>query len=224
MIAAATWLAALPCLALAAGHPAAAPYPVPSLDEGERARLLDGEVLMRDLETQQRAGGGEVIMLAHGPAREVWRVVVSCELALSYVAGMQHCESVRGDEREALVHQVVDKGWWMPELDYRIQVRRSPFEWMTVTLESGNLAGLDGAWRFAPWPATGSDTTLVAHRIVIEPERRAPGWLVRRTLRGDLPDMMACIRALADASPPAPGRDADLARCPGPLPGPLPED
>ena len=217
---AAAWLAALPCLALAAGDLPATPYPVPFLDDGERERLLGGEILMRDVGAQGRAGGGEVIMLADGRADEVWRVVVSCELALSYVAGMQRCEPVQGDEREAIVHQVVDKGWWMPELDYRIRVRRSPFEWMTVTRESGNLAGLDGAWRFAPWPATGSDTTLVAHRIEIEPQRRAPGWLVRRTLRGDLPDMMACIRALADASPPAPGRDADLARCPGPLPDP----
>ena len=215
MKAAAAWLAAFPCLALAAG-----PYPEPELDAVERQRLQAGEILMRDVEARGRAGGGEVLMLLDGPARAAWDVIVSCELALSYVAGMERCEPLAGDVLDARVRQVVDKGWWMPELDYVIRVRRLPHAWMTVQLEAGNLAALEGAWHFSSWPRTDGEQTLVAHRILIEPERRAPRWLVQRTLRGDLPDMMACIRGLAGASTEPPGREADLERCPGPLPDP----
>ena len=145
-------------------------------------------------------------------------MIVSCRLALTYVAGMQACEPLGGTERDARVRQVVDKGWWAPELDYEIRVRREPYAWMVVELQSGNLDALEGTWHFSPWPGSSGTGTLVAHRILIEPRRRAPRWLVQRTLRGDLPDMMACIRGLAGASTEPPGREADLARCPGPLP------
>lgn len=220
---AAVLLAAFPSLALAAGAPDANPYPEPALDDAERQRLQSGEILMRDVEAHGRAGGGEVMMLVQGNARQAWDVIVSCELALTYVAGMERCEPVGGDALDTRVHQVVDKGWWMPELDYVIRIQRAPHDWMKVRLDSGNLAALDGAWRFSPWPGTAGEKTLVAHRIQIEPQRRAPRWLVQRTLRGDLPDMMACIRGLAEASPRPPGREADLARCPGPLPDRQPD-
>ena len=60
---------------------------------------------------------------------------------------------------------------------------------------------------------------IVIHEIRVQPRIPVPRWLVRRSLRKDLPDMLACIRGLAKAS----GDDRriadDLNRCPGIYPG-----
>ena len=40
-----------------------------------------------------------------------------------------------------------------------------------------------------------------------------PRWVVRRSMRDDIPDMLACLRGLIDASGEW-DRDRDLKRCP----------
>lgn len=61
----------------------------------------------------------------------------------------------------------------------------------------------------------GSDNSIVIHEVRIQPGFLAPRWLIRRSLRKDLPNMLACIRGLAKASADQQSVLADLKQCPG---------
>jgi hypothetical protein len=70
---------------------------------------------------------------------------------------------------------------------------------------------LRGSWDFAAFP----DGVLVRHVLVLQPLLPAPRWLVRRNLNKDLPDMLRCIRGLANGSGTPAALDADRQSCPG---------
>jgi hypothetical protein len=57
--------------------------------------------------------------------------------------------------------------------------------------------------------------TIVIHEITVQPNFPAPRWLIQRSLNKDLPDMLACIRGLANASGTQAAEAADLQGCPG---------
>ena len=83
----------------------------------------------------------------------------------------------------------------------------------------GDLRVLEGLWRLVP--LADGNGVIVVHEIRIQPKIPAPRWLVRRSLRKDLPDMLACIRGLANASADKRRIAADLKRCPGDTSGVL---
>ena len=62
------------------------------------------------------------------------------------------------------------------------------------------------------------DGVVVIHEFRIQPKIPTPRWLIRRGLKKDLPDMLACIRGLAGGSISVDEAGKDLARCPGDIP------
>ena len=191
----------------------------PSVSEADWNRLRAGEVILEEHVGASRPAGASVSLLVHAPVERVWAVIVSCEQARAFVAGLEECEVLdeRGDY--ALTRQVVDKGWATPRLEYRFETRRVPYESMTFRLVDGNLRALEGSWSFQPTDSG----LLVRHAVQLEPLVPAPRWLVRRNLRQDLPGMMRCIRALAGGSGDAATEERDLEDCSGDVPrGPAP--
>jgi hypothetical protein len=55
--------------------------------------------------------------------------------------------------------------------------------------------------------------TLVEHELQIRPAAPVPRFLLRRNLERNMPDLLACVRALADGSGTEALRRSDLARC-----------
>ena len=172
-------------------------------------RLLAGEVSVEQRDETRRRFDARVVILMQAPVERVWDVIISCTQARAFVAGLRHCEVLdeRGDF--ALTHQIVDKGWMTPRLDYTFETRRVAHQRMDFRLAEGNLREMHGSWTFE---ATG-DGLLVRHELMLEPLVPAPGWLVRRNLLKDLPGMMRCIRALAEGSASPEQEKEDRASC-----------
>ena len=80
-------------------------------------------------------------------------------------------------------------------------------------LVEGNLKVMEGQWNFQK--LDDGDAMLVSHEIRVRSRFPAPRWLVRRVLKKDLPDMLACVRGLAEASGDQNLLANDLKRCPG---------
>jgi ribosome-associated toxin RatA of RatAB toxin-antitoxin module len=151
-------------------------------------------------------------ILVQAPPRAVWNVIVSCELAFRFVAGLRQCE-VRDDTGErALVRQVVDQGWLMPSFDFVFESLRQPWSRIDFRLVEGNLAAMEGSWRFIETP----DGTLVDYEMRLRPQAPVPAFLVRRNISRTMPDLLACVRGLADGSGGEERRRRDLARCADP--------
>lgn len=203
--------------ALCALQGASAAVPDPEF----QARLEAGEVVALDVRGAQAGGerdepragdwgaGARMQVLVRAPARAVWAVIVSCEHAFRFIAGLRHCEVLEDTGDRALVHQVVDQGWLMPRYDFVFESLRRPYEWIGVRLVEGNLERMEGAWRFEETAAG----TLVEHELRMRPGSAVPRFLVRRNLEHNMPDLLACIRALANGSGSNQLRESDLARC-----------
>lgn len=193
----------------------------PAARADERApdeRLLAGEIVARESLSDAAGAGAHMQVLVQAPPRKVWEVIVSCELAFAFVDGLQACEVVEDTGARAVVHQVVNQGWLSPTYDFEFESLRQPWERIDVHLLSGNLRVLDARWLFEAFEGQ----TLVDYQVTIQPALPAPRFLVRRNLRRGVPDMLACIRALAGGSGSAEVQRQDLARCPGPPPSPVP--
>lgn len=190
------------CATLAPESPPAGPAPAEITEPAavtarERDDLLAGGVRVGEFTREGRRVRTRVSVWVNAPVQRIWDVIISCRQARRFVAGLRECAVLEETGACALTRQVVDKGWATPRLDYTFVTRRTPWRRMTFVQVEGNLRFLSGAWTFAP---LGSGW-LVTHELELEPRFAAPGWLVRRNLQRDLPDMLRCIRALADGSP-----------------------
>lgn len=190
----------------------AAPPPAAAEDAVIRARLEAGEVVARETRGDPQGGSARMQVLVQAPAQAIWSVIISCELAFRFVEGLQQCEVLEDTGDRALVHQVVDRGWLMPRLDFVFESLRRPWDQIEYRLVEGNLKALEGSWRFEETAAG----TLVDYEIRLRPQAPAPGFLVRRNMTRTMPDLLACVRGLAGGSGTAERRQRDLGRCAGP--------
>ena len=181
-------------------------------DPAIRARLEAGEVVARETRGDPQGGSARMQMLVHAPAQAVWDVIVSCELAFHFVEGMQRCEVLEDSGERALVHQVLDRGWLTPRLDFVFESLRRPWERIDFRLVEGNLKALEGSWRFEET----AGGTLVDHEIRLRPQAPVPAFLVRRDIGRTMPDLLACVRGLAEGNDEGERRRQDLGRCAGP--------
>jgi ribosome-associated toxin RatA of RatAB toxin-antitoxin module len=183
----------------------------PAEDPTILARLAAGEVVARETSGDPQGGSARMQVLVHAPARAVWDVIVSCELAFRFVEGLQSCEVLEDTGDRALVHQVVDRGWLMPRLDFVFESLRRPWTRIDFRLVEGNLKAMDGSWRFEET----ADGTLVDYEMRLRPQAPAPAFLVRRNISRTMPDLLACVRGLAGGSGAEKALQRDLARCAG---------
>jgi len=167
--------------------------------------------VVEETRLDESGGAVRVAILVHAPAETIWKVIGSCAHARRYLAGMQQCEIPVNEPLEALTHHVVDPGWLAPTIDYWFETRRQPYSRMDIQLVSGNLREMSGYWTLNPTESG----ILLEHEVRIRPETPAPKWLVRRKLKQDLPNMMACIRALSGGSPTGDIEKQDQDACQG---------
>jgi len=174
-------------------------------------RLAAGEIITRDATTDEAGAAGRMQILVRAPARAIWEVIVSCELASAFVDGLERCEVLEDTGERALVHQVVNQGWLIPTYDFVFESLRRHYRQIDVRLIEGNLRALDASWSFLETP----EGTLVDYRVHIQPSLPAPRFIVRRNVNKGMPAMFASICGLAGGSGSPELERQDLSRCPG---------
>lgn len=205
--------AAIPCLVLFTGAGAAEPH------EYDLARLQSGEIMLQTIHGNKPGGAARVTALFHTTADAVWEVIGDCKFEFIYVRGLKECAVLKPGREHMLVHHRLRNSWFTPTLDFTFEAIRKPGNFGEAHLVEGDLRILEGLWRLVP--LADGHGVIVVHEIRIQPKLPAPRWLVRRSLRKDLPDMLACIRGLANASVEKRRIAADLKRCPGDTSGVL---
>jgi len=178
----------------------------------ELAHLERGDVLLQIVHENKSGGAARVSALFHSDANAIWNIIGYCKYAYIYLKGLKLCEVLEPGLIRTKLHHRVKNSWYTPTLDYAILASRAPGHQGSFRLVSGNLKILEGQWTLKP--LAGADGFIVTHEIRIQPKFPTPKWLVRRSLRRDLPDMMACIRGLAYGSGDGTRMAHDLERCP----------
>ena len=179
------------------------------------AHLRTGAILIENANTSESGGSVRVQALVNGDMNRLWFFLASCESAYYYVEGLKRCEvqSVEHTDIADITQlaQSVKKSWIIPRMDYLIEVRRQPMTRVDFELVEGDLKAMRGGWRFQP--LEDEDRFIITHEIRVRPSFPVPRWLIRRSMRKDLPDMLACLRGLVEGSVQV-DRMEDLGRCP----------
>lgn len=174
-------------------------------------RLLAGDWVLESGVSDENGAAASILIFMRTPVERIWATIISCADAELFVDGLEFCEVLEEDGDYAITHQVVDKGWLTPRMDFRFETRREPYSHMQFKLLEGNLKTMHGSWDFKTMP----DGVLVRHVLVLAPLVPAPRWLVRRNLKKDLPNLMQCVRGLSGGSGAEPALAVDLKKCPG---------
>lgn len=180
-----------------------------------KPRLLAGEIIVRSVHETDAGGAARAVALMHAPARQVWDTLLSCEQAMVYVDGIRSCDVLEWVGNHSQTRQVVKRPWPLGKLDIVFESTYLPYREIESRLVEGKLDRFESHW----WFEEDGDTLLVEYAVLMKPSMPAPKLLVRHYLRKKLPDLMACLRGLADASGTAELRKSDLGRCPNEPPG-----
>lgn len=179
----------------------------------DMSRLQRGEILAETILAEETGGAARVIALFYSDVDTIWNTIGYCKNEFIYVRGLESCGVLIPGLQFIRKKHRVNNNWYTPTLDFTFEASRTSPTHGEFHLVEGDLKAMEGQWIFRPLPGNGG--IVVTHEIRIKPKIPAPRWLVRRVLKKDLPDMLACIRGLAQAS----GDDKlladDLARCPG---------
>ena len=173
-------------------------------------RLQAGEVIVRSVRETESGGAARVVALMHAPARQVWDTLLTCEQAMVYVHGIRYCEVLEWVGNRSRTRQVIKRPWPFGELDIVFESHYTPHREVESRMVEGKLKLFETHWTFEPV----DDYLLVEYSAHLQPAVPAPKLLVRHYLRKKLPDLMACLRGLADASGTPELASEDLARCP----------
>jgi len=186
------------------------------LGDDDMARLRRGEILLQTIHAEKPGGAARVIALFHTHARAVWDIIGYCSYEFIYIRGLESCEMLEGDQYHMTMHHRLRNSWYTPTLDFTFEAKREPGGNGQAHLIGGNLKVLESQWML--FPLAEDKHVIVVHEIRIQAKIPAPKWLIRRSLRNDLPAMLACIRGLAKASGDNSHIESDLKRCPGEIP------
>lgn len=184
-------------------------------DATELARLKGGAVIVETLHEDQPGGAARASALFYDNGEALWDVIGDCRYEMIYVKGLQECEVLQSGSSHMVIRHRVRNSWYTPTLDFSFTADRTADGKGIAKLRDGNLKVLEGSWEVRPLEGEGA--SIVTHEIRVQPNFLAPRWLIRRTLLRDLPDMLACIRGLANASADQQAGLADRQRCPGDL-------
>ena len=180
-------------------------------DRERLERLGNGEILLLEARTDELGGSARVQAIIHAPAKAAWDVIISCEQTFTFVKGLKNCEIIEDAGNRALIHQVVKTSWLVPTQDFVFESLRDPYHEIKFQLVEGNLKAMQGKWQFTESP----DGLLVDYEIRIRPGIPVPAFIVSWVIRRGMPDLIACIRGLADGSGSTERVTEDLGRCQG---------
>lgn len=156
--------------------------------------LHAGEVIV---ETQKIDGKRrvEAAILIDNSAEDIWRVMLDCDAAPDFVPNMRRCtvlESAEDGSWQIIEHEV-KYGWIAPKTVYRFKADYIPQRHIHFERVSGDLRHLVGDWRLEQIGAEKA-SVLISYSVFIDPGILVPGFMTRRALRHDLPDVMNALR------------------------------
>ena len=130
----------------------------------------------------------------------VWDVLRACEISPEYVPNVVSCmklEEIDGGAAELFV-QTIKPIFFMPTFEHVFRLDYMPYTRIDVSRVSGPIAHMQGSWWLLP---QASGRILLVYELALDPGMPIPRFLVRSTLKRDLPKVVAAVRDRAEAAP-----------------------
>lgn len=176
---------------------AAEPGAAPDLAWIDREALEAGEVLVEGT----RSGRAltvkvRVAALVDAPPEAIWEVLTACEIAPEYVPNVVSCRSleVLDGGRAELFVQTVKPAFFLRSFEHVFRLDYEPYERIDVHRVSGPIEHMEGSWWLIEEQ---SGRVLLVYELAVDPGIPVPRFLVRATLKRDLPRIVAAVRERA---------------------------
>lgn len=133
------------------------------------------------------------------PPTAIWDVLRACEIAPEYVPNVVSCrklEELDGGRADLFV-QTIKTIFFMPTFEHVFRLDYTPYTRIDVHRVSGPIAELDGTWWLLPQD---SGRILLVYELAFDPGMPIPRFLVRATLKRDLPKVVQAVRERAEAA------------------------
>ena len=172
----------------------------PNLDWIDRDAIAAREVQIF-VERSDRPLTAEVRLAAEvdAPATAIWDVLKACEIAPEYVPNVQSCKKVEeldGGRAELFV-QTIKPVFFLPTFQHEFRLDYTPYSRIDVNRVSGPIAHMQGTWWLLP---EDNGRILLVYELALDPGMPIPRFLVRATLKRDLPKVIAAVRERAEAA------------------------
>jgi coenzyme Q-binding protein COQ10 len=163
------------------------------LSESQLLQLKNGAVLV-DVKQADAPSKGmvEAAILIDAPAESIWQIMVNCHEIPTFVPGLKSCRVLAAGENWEIIRHEVKWIWFLPKLSYVFRAVYRPNRQIDFVKIEGDLREMRGSWRLTPLSETGQ--TIVRYSVYLDPGFFVPQWVVRQSLKSDLPAMLAALR------------------------------
>ena len=172
----------------------------PELAWIDREALAAREILVDTEKRSDRPLTVEVRLAAEidAPAAAIWDVLKACEVAPEYVPNVVSCKKLEevDDGRAELFVQTVKPVFFMPTFEHVFRLDYVPYTRIDVNRVSGPIAHMQGSWWLLPQD---NGRVLLVYELALDPGMPIPRFMVRATLKRDLPKVVAAVRERAEA-------------------------
>jgi hypothetical protein len=129
----------------------------------------------------------------------IWDVLKACDVAPEYVPNVVSCKSLEtvDDGRGELFMQTVKPIFFLPTFEHVFRLDYTPYTRIDVQRVSGPIAYMQGSWWLLPQE---NGHVLLVYELALDPGMPIPRFLVRATLKRDLPKVVEAVRDRAEAS------------------------
>jgi hypothetical protein len=172
----------------------------PNLDWIDRDELAAREILVVT-ERAERALTVNVKLAAEVDAAPaaIWAVLRACEIAPEYVPNVVSCKKLEelDDGRADLFVQTIKPIFFLPTFEHVFRLDYTPYTRIDVNRVSGPIAHMQGTWWLVP---QSNGRILLVYDLALDPGMPIPRFLVRATLKRDLPKVVGAVRERAEAA------------------------
>lgn len=192
------WLARCAALPLLAG--ALHTNAQPDLSWVDRSAVAAREIIVvADRDDRPLTVHVRIAAEVAAPATAIWDVLKACEVAPEYVPNVVSCrklEELDGGRAELFV-QTIKPIFFLPTFEHVFRLDYRPYTRIGVHRVSGPIAHMEGAWWLVP---QANGRILLVYELALDPGMPIPRFMVRATLKRDLPKVIAAVRERAEAA------------------------
>jgi len=163
------------------------------LNDSELARIQDGEILVRLVRSgQQSRGSVEAVVWIDASAETIWRIMTDCDAAPTFIPGLKSCQVLESGDTWEIIRHDVKWMWLFPKVAYEFRADYDLYRQISFNRIRGDLREMRGRWLLSPMG--NGRQTIVHYRVYLDPGFVVPGFLVRRSLKKNLPAVLTALR------------------------------
>ena len=165
-------------------------------DEKQRQQILAGKVLAIPVNTNDKGGTVWGAVRVDAPAEDIFNSIVYCNGGTSAHKTMRNCKTIEKDAEHEIAEHQIKYHWLVPRQIYRFRGDYDGFTRIRFRVLDGDLKKLDGGWDL--FPIEGTEAFLVRYYATIQPKFPTPRWIIRKSLKKEIPAMLKVMKDLSE--------------------------